>query len=460
VTKFPVVHFWQGAVRLFPMRPQGIGFKLSQRACRTTEQPISYLMQAAVEQPGLISLAAGLVDYETLPGPSAAELLDDLLGDPARSRIAMQYGTTQGLAELRHAVLDHMASLDGVRPDDLAASPDDVVISTGSQQLLFTITDVLVDPGDIVITERPTYFVYTGVLRTLGADVRGVDMDEQGMDPAALDEMLGRIAREGNLSRVKIVYLCDYHQNPTGLTLAADRRRAIVEIVQRYSANHRILLLEDAAYRELTYLAGPLRGPGPDQSRVAARPGIPSIKSFDPENRHVALLQTFSKPFAPGVKTGYGLLPRDLVEPVLLQKGSHDFGSANLCQHLLLAAMKRGVYHEHVNVLCEHYAKKRDAMLAALEEYLGDVACAHWTRPSGGLYVWVTLPEQYDTAREGPLFSRAIAEGVLYVPGVYCYGDAEARPAPINTMRLSFGVSTIEQIHEGIARLARAIKAG
>lgn len=451
------------------MRPQGVQFRFSQRACRTTEQPISYLMAAAVEQPGLISLAAGLVDYETLPGPQAAELLSDLLRDTARSRIALQYGTTQGLADLRQTVLEHMARLDGVSSDDLAASPDDVVISTGSQQLLFTITDVLVDPGDIVITERPTYFVYTGVLRTIGADVRAVDMDEQGMDPAALDETLGRIAREGNLSRVKIVYLCDYHQNPTGLTLAAGRRKAILEIVKRYSAEHRILLLEDAAYRELTYQEGSgleargLRSDSVPSQASGLEPqsstAPPSIKSFDRENRYVALLQTFSKPFAPGVKTGYGLLPRDLVEAVLLQKGNHDFGSANLCQHLLLAAMKRGIYDEHVKVLCDHYATKRDAMLEALDERLGDLDGAHWTRPSGGLYVWLTLPERFDTSRDGALFSRAIAEGVLYVPGIYCFPDTEQRPAPRSTMRLSFGVSTADQIRQGIARLARAIKA-
>src|SRR5690349_15180627 len=133
------------------MSSQETRFRFSQRAARTTEQPISYLMQAAVEQPGLISLAAGLVDYETLPGPQAAAILDDLLRDTRRSRIALQYGTTQGLAELRKLLLEHMAALDGVTSDDLAASPDDVVIATGSQQLLFTITDVLVDPGDIVI---------------------------------------------------------------------------------------------------------------------------------------------------------------------------------------------------------------------------------------------------------------------------------------------------------------------
>lgn len=422
------------------MNNTGGSFEWSRRAARTREQPISYLMQAAVENPGLISLAAGLVDYATLPAAESARLMHRVLGDPSRARAALQYGTTAGLVELRQSLLEHMAGLDGLPAGSMPASRDDVVVSTGSQQLLFTITDALVDEGDIVITERPTYFVYTGVLKTLGADVRTVEVDAHGMVPESLDALLAEIARQGKLGRVKIVYTCDYHQNPTGLTLHEDRRPVVLDIVRRYSAEHRILLLEDAAYRELTY-----EGAAPR-----------SIKSYDRDNQFVALLQTFSKPFAPGFKTGYGLLPRDLVEPVLLQKGNHDFGSTNIAQHVLLEAMRSGVYAQHVAALCRRYAEKRNAMLEALDEHMRGLG-AKWTRPTGGLYVWLELPPGFDTSREGALFSRAIAEGVLYVPGAYCYPDSGTRPAPLNTMRLSFGVSEIPQILEGIKRLARAV---
>ncbi|QNN22813.1 PLP-dependent aminotransferase family protein [Planctomycetales bacterium ZRK34] len=420
-------------------------FHFSQRAARTVEQPIGYLMAQAVDNPDVISLAAGLVDYPTLPSETASKLLGDILNDPKRSKIALQYGTTEGLGDLRRMLLEHIASLDEVKVTELDASPDDVVITTGSQQSLFILTDLLVDPGDIVITAWPSYFVYTGALASFGARVRSVEMDEQGMVPESLERVLGEIAEAGELERVKIVYVCSYHQNPTGLTLAESRRPRVLDIVKRYSRGHRILLLEDAAYRELTYA-----GTAP-----------PSIKRWDTENRYVALAQTFSKPFAPGLKTGYVLLPRDLVEPMLLQKGSHDFGSVNLVQHLLAEAIRQGVYAEHVQMLCDHYTHKRDAMLEALDEHLGDFepGQTRWTHPTGGLYVWLTLPSRLDTGRGSKLFDQAISEGVLYVPGAFCYPADSARTAPCHHMRLSFGTAGIDQIREGVKRLGRAIRA-
>ena len=420
-------------------------FGLSARARRAHAQPISYLMAQAVANPTLISLAAGLVDYQTLPGPETLAILTQLLGRERTAQIALQYGTTEGLATLRQTLLEHIAALDGVEPDDYHATVDDIVITTGSQQLLFILTDVLVEPGDIVITEWPSYFVYTSLLELFGAQVRCVEMDENGLIPAKLDALLGEIAQAGLLPRVKIVYTCDYHQNPTGITLSAERRPQVLDVVRKYSIDHRILLLEDAAYRELTY-----RGQAP-----------PSIKSYDTGNEFVALAQTFSKPFAPGLRTGYGLLPRDLMPAVVAQKGSHDFGCANLAQHLLLEAMRQGLYAAHVQKLCETYAIKCDAMQRALEAHLGsfEPAQTRWTHPWGGLYVYLTLPPRITTGPGGVLLARAIEEGVLYVPGEYCYAPDPQRTIPLSTMRLTFGTATVEQIHEGIARLGRAIRA-
>lgn len=444
------------------MTPASPGFMLSARAHRTGAQPISFLMAEAVQNPSLISLAAGLVDYPTLPTEDAAAMLTRILeenGDtptsaptsagpvessvPAPCKTAMQYGTTHGHAELRQALLEHMARLDGVTPDQLNATADDVVITTGSQQLLFMLTDVMIDPGDIVITGWPSYFVYTGTLKTFGAQVRTVDLDEHGMVPEKLDALLTDLASQGLLPRVKIVYVVDYHQNPTGLTVSAERRPQLLDIVKKHSKDQRILLLEDAAYRELTYEGEPPH----------------SIKRYDTSNEYVALTQTFSKPFAPGLKTGYGLLPSDLVEPVVNQKGNHDFGSANLCQHLLLRAMREGAYQRQVDRLKERYRTKLAAMLRAMDEQLGDLPGVSWTRPTGGLYVYLTLPESLDTRQGGELFQRAVAEGVLYVPGDYGYPDDATREKPHHHMRLSFGVPSIPQIQEGIARLARTVKA-
>lgn len=420
-------------------------FGFSQRADRLARPPISYLMAQAVTNPHLISLAAGLVDYQTLPAQDVAAALGEILAEPASARAALQYGTTPGLLSLREALLEHLCELDGCSRAEFDASCEQMIITTGSQQLLYMLAEVLLDPGDIVVCSWPSYFVYTGALDAFGAQLRCVDIDEQGMIPESLDETLSRIRAEGRLGRVKMVYLVDYHQNPTGITLAEGRRGPILEIVRKYSTEQKILLVEDAAYRELTYEGAPPR----------------SIRSLDGAASNVALIQTFSKPLAPGLKTGYGLLPASLVEPVTHTKGNHDFGSANFCQHLIARVLARGDYQKHLDVLRARYATKRDAMLAALDEHLGDFAPGetHWTHPAGGLYIWLTLPAGMDTGRDAALFEHAVAEGVLYVPGQYCYGPDPTRTAPVNTLRLSFGVAEPEQIRCGVERLARAIRA-
>lgn len=426
-------------------RPED-SFIFSERARRTVEQPIGYLMAQAVENPSLISLAAGLVDYPTLPSAEVAELSARILGgEGPETKTPLQYGTTEGLTELRRRMLERSERLDGLEPGGYGAGLEDVIITTGSQQFLYILTDILVDPGDIVICSWPSYFVYTGALKTMGAEVRCVDIDQDGMVPGALESLLERLESEGKLSRVKIVYVVDYHQNPTGITLSEERRARILGLVKNFSREHRILLLEDSAYRELTY-----EGKAPR-----------TIKSFESENRYCALAQTFSKSFSPGMKTGYGILPRDLVAPLLLQKGSHDFGSANLCQHVLLAALESGLYERHVEELCRHYTHKRDAMLRCLESGLGSLRSRglRWTRPTGGMYVWLSLPEGVDTRFDSPLFERALKEGVIYVPGACCYPDDPTRTAPIHEMRLSFGEASIENIERGIELLARAVHA-
>lgn len=429
-----------------PISSDSFGF--SRRARAAADQPISYLMAEALARPQLISLAAGFVDDQTLPIDELTAVVRDILADPRRARAALQYGTTQGLPELRELLYQHMVSLEErLSPEPAVAlpgSPDQVVVTTGSQQLLHILTDLLIDEGDIVITAWPTYFVYTGALTGMRAAVRAVDVDDAGMRVDKLDALLEAMHKVGQLQRVKIIYCCSYHQNPTGLTLAAERRRQLVRVAKKWSRHHRILIIEDAAYRELTY---------------GGTPPPPSIKRYDDDNQHVALLQTCSKPFAPGLKTGYGLLPDDLVEPVCRAKGGRDFGSANFSQHLLLEALRRGAYAQHIERLRNSYALKRDAMLTALDEHLSNIDGVTWTRPTGGLYVWLTLPEAINTGRDGVLFQGALEQGVLFVPGEFCYPPDPVRTPPRHMIRLSFGVPTVKQIREGIARLSSAIRA-
>lgn len=416
--------------------------RLSEHARHTADQPISYFMQQAVENPNLISLAAGLVDPGSLPAEETAAAFAQILHQPAAARAALQYGTTQGYAALRERLVTRTAALDGVMPQELSLTADDVVVTTGSQQLLYLLGELLLDPGDLVITEAPSYFVFQGTLTSLGARTLAVPMDEHGMDTNALEALLARLERSGDLERVRLIYTVDYFQNPSGLSLSLPRRRHLLELARRYSKQHRIFVLEDAAYRELRY-------EGPD---------LPSVKSFDEENEQVILAMTFSKPCAPGLKTGYGLLPRELMAPLLRLKGNHDFGSNNLTQHLLLRLLDSGAYDRHVAALCDVYRGKRDALLGALAEEFRAWPEVTWTQPEGGLYVWLRFPLGVDAGPDSRLMKAALREGVLYVPGQFCYVNGENGVVPGNEARLSFGVAEPEQIQEAVRRLARAAR--
>jgi 2-aminoadipate transaminase len=400
-------------------------------------------MQQAVENPHLISLAAGLVDYETLPAREVAEAFAAILGRPRTAQAALQYGTTQGYGPLRERLLERTAALDGVTPAELSLTADDVVITTGSQQLLYLVSELLLDPGDLVITEAPSYFVYQGTLNSQGVRTLAVPMDEHGMNTDALAELLARLEQTGELERLRLIYACDYFQNPSGLTLSLPRRQHLVELARRYSKHQRIFILEDAAYRELRY-------EGID---------VPSIKHFDSDNEYVIQAMTFSKPCAPGLKTGYGLLPHELVGPLLRLKGNHDFGSNNLTQHLLDRLIETGAYDRHVALLCDVYREKRDTLLAALEQEFRPWPEVRWTRPEGGLYVWLAFPPDVDTGPDSRLMENALREGVLYVPGQFCYINGDNGPAPTWEARLSFGVASLDDIREAIRRLRRAAEA-
>lgn len=414
---------------------------LSSRSERTTDSPINGLIRLALENPALVSLAAGLVDEESLPVEAVAEAAAEVLSVPAAGRAALQYGTVMGYAPLREKVLHRLAAADGLRPADMNLTPDDVVVTTGSQQLLALLGDILLDPGDIVIAEAPTYFVFQNVLRGVGARVLAVPMDEHGLDVDALESLLRRLERSGELPRVKLIYTCDYYQNPTGLTLSRERRPRLLELARRYSRTKRILILEDAAYRELRY-------EGDD---------LPSVKSFDRRNEYVIWTSTFSKPCAPGLKTGYGVLPHELVAPLLRLKGDHDFGSNNLTQHLLDRLLDNGAYDAHAARLRDVYRAKRDALLAALADEFRDAPDVRWTRPAGGLYVWATFPAAMESGPSSRLMRAALNEGVLYVPGEYGYSP-EGGPVPRNAARLSFGVASPDQLREGVRRLRRAVR--
>jgi 2-aminoadipate transaminase len=309
--------------------------------------------------------------------------------------------------------------------------------------LIYLVGEALLNPGDIVLVESPTYFVFLGPLETRGARAVRVPIDGQGLRIDALDEALKRIQEDGQLDRVKLIYTIPEHANPTGISLAEDRRKPLLDLANRWSAvaGRRIFILEDAAYHGLSY----------------GRPEAKSIWSLDASAETVILARTFSKTFSPGLKLGYGVLPGELVDPILRLKGNHDFGSSNFAQRLVHRVIADGDYDRHVERLRGIYGRKRDVFLEALDRFFkpfrGEVT---WTRPQGGLFVWMTMPEGVDTGFDGPLFTKCLAEGVIYVPGEFAFAP-EPGPLPRNHMRLTFGVPDEETLIEGARRLADAV---
>ncbi|MCA9098446.1 MAG: PLP-dependent aminotransferase family protein, partial [Planctomycetaceae bacterium] len=247
---------------------------------------------------------------------------------------------------------------------------------------------------------------------------------------------------QGELSRVKLIYNVSYYDNPAGTCLATDRRRQLVELAQRYSRDHRILILEDAAYRELRYDGE----------------AFPSIWSFDESRGWVIYTQTFSKTFSPGVRVGFGVVPRDLLAPLSERKGNEDFGSSNFAQHLVAEVLSSGAYESHLQKVRENYRAKRDAMVEAAHAHFADIDGVTWREPHGGLYVWMTLPANIPTGFSSPMFRTAVEKGVMYVPGEICYPTGMTN-RPRTEMRLSYGVQSPEGIEKGMQILAEAVKA-
>jgi len=414
---------------------------LSQLARRTGEPPISWLMKMTLDRPELISLAAGFTDNESLPVRDARDLLDAVLGSPKTGGPALQYGSTPGDATLRRLTAGHLAALDGASKASSVHIADRTLITHGSQQLLYMTTEALCDPGDIVLVEDPTYFVYLGILQSHALRARGVRLTADGLDLAYLEAVLESLKRSGDLPRVKILYLVTYHQNPTGLTTSFAKKLGALELLRRYErfAGHPIYLLEDAAYRELRFAGDDVK------SALATK-----------FSERVIYAGTYSKPFATGARVGFGLLPEPVLTAVRRIKGNHDFGTANLLQQLLASALGTSRYETHVGELRERYARKAAVMVRAIcEHFPPNIA---WDEPRGGLYVWARLPRKIKSGAKSKLFQAALAHDVLYVPGELCYASDPTRARPNHEMRLSFGGASLADISHGIERLGQVLR--
>jgi 2-aminoadipate transaminase len=415
---------------------------LSELGHRTEEPPISWLMATALAQPHIISLAAGFTDNESLPVKEVRSLLDEILRSPRTGQAALQYGTTAGDPVLRELTAGHLQSLDGQRSAGRAYSSERMIITNGSQQMLYMVTEALCDPGDIVLVEDPSYFVYLGILQSHGVRARGVRIEKDGLDSNRLEAVLEALKRSGELRRVKLLYLVSYYQNPTGITTSYAKKTSALKLLRQYerAAGHPIYLVEDAAYRELRFQ-------GED---------VKSALAIKDSHDRLIYAGTYSKPFATGTRVGFGIMPEPVFSAVLRIKGNHDFGSSNLLQQLLARALSSGRYEKHLAEMQARYAHKAQVMRKALTDHFPPQV--EWWEPNGGLYFWARLPRSISSSPKSKFFLKALKSGVLYVPGELCYADDPTRRKPNHEMRLSYGGATKVNVGTGIARLGAVLR--
>ena len=387
--------------------------------------------------------------------------MNEILRSPKTGRPALQYGLSAGENDLRQLTATHLQKLDGGH--DRAHRPEHTIITGGSQQLLYMTLEALCDEGDIMLVEDPTYFVFLSILQSRNLRARGVKLERDGVNLAHLEKILTQLQKSGELRRVKALYLVTYFQNPTGATTSLAKKRAVLKLLKKFerAAGHPLYLIEDAAYRELAFAPvaavcdrrSSARG---RRSQTAATEAPPTALTLPGARNRVIYAGTYSKPFATGVRVGFGILPEPVYTAVLRIKGNHDFGTANLLQHLLARALATRLYDRHVAKIRKNYARKARAMQLALAKHFP--ASVEIWEAGGGLYFWARLPKGISAGVKSKVFQAALKADVLYVPGELCYADDSSRAKPDNELRISFGSANEENIRKGIARLGKVLK--
>jgi 2-aminoadipate transaminase len=374
-------------------------------------------MMAVTARPEVISLATGLPDTTTFPAEDFAALMSRVAVDS--SAAALQYGPTDGLEDVRRCIQQVMAA------EDTAVETDDLMVTTGGQQVIDLVCRAFLDPGDVVVAEAPTYPGAVPCFTSYQADVAQVEMDGDGMRMDVLRETLDRLRAEGR--RPKFIYTIPNFQNPGGVTLSLERRRELVRI----AAEQEIVVLEDNPYGLLRYEGEPL----------------PTLLSLD-GGRYVIYAGTFSKILSAGLRIGWAAAPRPILEKLNLGKQAADLCSSPLNQYFIAAYFAHRDWRAYLSTLRALYRRRRDVMLAALEEFLPREAT--WTRPQGGLFIWARLPDYIDTT---DLLARALREHVAFVPGRAAYLDGRGG----SEMRLNFSGVGDADIREGVRRIGKVV---
>jgi 2-aminoadipate transaminase len=374
------------------------------------------------EQPEFISFAGGLPAPECFPAEEIGLASERVLA--AGAARALQYGPTEGYPPLR----EFLAGLLAAR--GLALDASQVLVTSGSQQGLDLLGKLLIDIGSTVLVEEPTYVGALQAFRPYQPRFAGVPLDEHGLLPAALETVLAELAAIGR--RPAFLYTVATFQNPTGVTLSATRREAVLDIAVR----HGLRIVEDDPYGELRYSGEALP---PLAALDIARHGEP---------RHVVYLSTFSKLLAPGLRVGWAAGPAALLQRMALAKQGLDLHTGSLAQAIAFESCRDGLLERQIPRIRRIYGERRDAMLQALE--LSMPPGVRWTRPEGGMFLWLTLPEGSDASA---LLARAVEQKVAFVPGPAFFANGGGT----NTLRLNFSYAPPARIVEGVERLAQVI---
>ena len=402
------------------MHPQDLTtatpWQLAERAHAMNPSAIREILKVT-ERPGILNFAGGLPSPETFPVDAMRAACATVLAEgSAVAKPSLQYASSEGLPELRQWVSAELGK------QGATVSPDQVLITTGSQQGLDLIAKVLIDKGSRLLVESPTYLGALQAFTPMQPAVESIDSDSGGVCPSALREAL----QKGE--RPRFIYLLPNFQNPTGRTMDEARREAVIAVCRE----HGLPIVEDNPYGELWFDAPP---PKPLLARW-------------PEG--VVYLGSFSKILAPGLRLGYIVAPPALYPKLLQAKQAADLHTPGFNQRVVAEVIKDGFLDQHVPTIRARYHAQRDAMLAALARELGPTG-AEWTQPVGGMFVWVRLPERLNAQA---LLPKAVDAGMAFVPGAPFYaGEPDAR-----ALRLSFVTSTPEQIDKGMAALGRVVQ--
>jgi DNA-binding transcriptional MocR family regulator len=371
---------------------------------------------AVANRPEVVSLAGGMPNIADLPLDVVGSTLEQLVLTDGRR--AMQYGSGQGEPAIRDAICEVM-KLEGID-----AHPDDVTVTVGSQQGLDLITRIFCDPGDVVLVEAPSYVGALGVFRSYQCEVVHVAMDEFGMVPSALSQAIIALRRVGRT--VKFLYTIPNHHNPAGVTQTLERRTELLQVAERAD----VLVVEDNPYGLLGFDADP----------------IPAMRSMN--SKHLVYLGSFSKTFAPGFRVGWVLAPHAVREKLMLAQESATLCPPVFSQFAIAAYLANHDWRGQIKIFREMYRERRDAMISGLTDHMP--VGTSWTHPTGGFFVWVTLPPGLDSQAMLP---RAVTARVAYVPGTAFYADGFGS----RHMRLSYCFPTPQRIIEGTRRLGEVL---